>query len=51
VVGAPTGNRKVTTVSVTAPVSLRVRLTSSGPSSRNVCPAPKVRERISREGY
>jgi hypothetical protein len=39
VVGAPTGSRKVTTVSVTPPVWLRVRLTSSGPNSRKVCPA------------
>jgi len=44
--GAPTGRRKVTTVSVTAAVSLRVRLTSSGPNSRKVWPGPKVRERL-----
>jgi hypothetical protein len=45
VVGALTGSRKVTTVSVGVPVSLRVRLTSLGPYSRNVWPTPKVRER------
>jgi hypothetical protein len=33
----------VTIVSVMLPVSLRVRLTSLGPNSRNVCPALKVR--------
>jgi hypothetical protein len=45
VIGAPTGRRKLTTVSVTVAVSLRVRLTSSGPNSRKVWPGPKVRER------